>query len=207
MLLRPTVSQQQRRLAHALLFQHAAGSHGGLEFGPPQASIRHVSSSWWITQSVSVASQSLSYYLAQSRGRSLVSVRSFGRVSGVIATHSSAGRSLKVLTTPIFPPYLPSRGLSRSPEPVRMPASAVAPDDTLQVGIVPEATKSNDEPFQDFPSDPESDDEVPVEAEELQDALSRPPPANSSYLPLPWRGRLGYVSHVDSRILSDAGPL
>lgn len=88
-----------------------------------------------------------------------------------------------------------------------MPASAVAPDDTLQVGIVPEATKSNDEPFQDFPSDPESDDEVPVEAEELQDALSRPPPANSSYLPLPWRGRLGYVSHVDSRILSDAGPL
>ncbi|KAF4218360.1 hypothetical protein CNMCM8980_002568 [Aspergillus fumigatiaffinis] len=74
-----------------------------------------------------------------------------------------------------------------------MPASAVVPDDTLRIGIVPQATKSNDEPSQDVPSDPESDDDVPVEAEELQDALSRPPPVNSSYLPLPWRGRLGYA--------------
>lgn len=42
--------------------------------------------------------------------------------------------------------------------------------------------------------DPESDEEVPVEAEELKDALGRPPPVNSNYLPLPWKGRLGYVS-------------
>ncbi|GAB1217987.1 hypothetical protein ATERTT37_007231 [Aspergillus terreus] len=41
--------------------------------------------------------------------------------------------------------------------------------------------------------DPESDVDVPVEAEELQEALSRPPPVNSSYLPLPWKGRLGYA--------------
>ncbi|RAL17006.1 UV-endonuclease UVE-1 [Aspergillus homomorphus CBS 101889] len=41
--------------------------------------------------------------------------------------------------------------------------------------------------------DPESDEDVPLEAEELQDALSRPPPVNSSYLPLPWKGRLGYA--------------
>ncbi|KAF4157015.1 hypothetical protein CNMCM6069_006184 [Aspergillus lentulus] len=74
-----------------------------------------------------------------------------------------------------------------------MPASSVVPDDTLRMGIVPQATKSNDAPSQDVPSDPESDDDVPVEAEELQDALSRPPPVNSSYLPLPWRGRLGYA--------------
>jgi UV DNA damage endonuclease len=45
------------------------------------------------------------------------------------------------------------------------------------------------------PIDPESDEEVPVEAEELQEALSRAPPVNSSYLPLPWKGRLGYVSN------------
>jgi UV DNA damage endonuclease len=44
------------------------------------------------------------------------------------------------------------------------------------------------------PIDPESDEDVPVEAEELQEALSRAPPVNSSYLPLPWKGRLGYVS-------------
>jgi UV DNA damage endonuclease len=42
--------------------------------------------------------------------------------------------------------------------------------------------------------DPESDEDVPVEAEELEEALGRPPPVNSSYLPLPWKGRLGYVS-------------
>ena len=42
--------------------------------------------------------------------------------------------------------------------------------------------------------DPESDEDVPVDPEELKDALGRPPPVNSSYLPLPWKGRLGYVS-------------
>lgn len=47
--------------------------------------------------------------------------------------------------------------------------------------------------------DPESDDNVPIEAEELQEALSRPPAVNSSYLPLPWKGRLGYVSCDNSR--------
>ncbi|KAF9885896.1 hypothetical protein FE257_012276 [Aspergillus nanangensis] len=41
--------------------------------------------------------------------------------------------------------------------------------------------------------DPESDEDVPVEAEELQEALARPPPVHSSYLPLPWKGRLGYA--------------
>ena len=30
--------------------------------------------------------------------------------------------------------------------------------------------------------------------EELKEALGRPPPVNSGYLPLPWKGRLGYVS-------------
>jgi UV DNA damage endonuclease len=42
--------------------------------------------------------------------------------------------------------------------------------------------------------DPESEEDVPLELEELQDALTRPPPVNSSDLPLPWNGRLGYVS-------------
>lgn len=42
--------------------------------------------------------------------------------------------------------------------------------------------------------DPESDQEVPVDADELKDALGRPPPVHSDYLPLPWKGRLGYVS-------------
>ncbi|KAJ5256836.1 hypothetical protein N7478_012940 [Penicillium angulare] len=41
--------------------------------------------------------------------------------------------------------------------------------------------------------DPESDENVPLEEDELKEALGRPPPVNSSYLPLPWKGRLGYA--------------
>lgn len=41
--------------------------------------------------------------------------------------------------------------------------------------------------------DPEADGEEEPDEEELQAALSRPPPVNSNYLPLPWKGRLGYV--------------
>ena len=42
--------------------------------------------------------------------------------------------------------------------------------------------------------DPEAEgDEEPDELE-LKEALSRPPPVHSDYLPLPWKGRLGYVS-------------
>ena len=40
--------------------------------------------------------------------------------------------------------------------------------------------------------------------EEIQAALSRPPPVHSDYLPLPWKGRLGYASRcVLVRIISN----
>lgn len=42
--------------------------------------------------------------------------------------------------------------------------------------------------------DPEAEGEEEADEEEIQIALSRPPPVNSDYLPLPWKGRLGYVS-------------
>ena len=41
--------------------------------------------------------------------------------------------------------------------------------------------------------DPEADGDDEADEEEIQAALSRPPPVNSDYLPLPWKGRLGYV--------------
>lgn len=42
--------------------------------------------------------------------------------------------------------------------------------------------------------DPEADaDDLDADPEELSAALSRPPPVNSSHLPLPWKGRLGYA--------------
>jgi UV DNA damage endonuclease len=43
------------------------------------------------------------------------------------------------------------------------------------------------------PSDPEAGEEEDASPEELTQALARPPPVNSSYLPLPWKGRLGYA--------------
>ncbi|KLJ05587.1 hypothetical protein EMPG_10920 [Blastomyces silverae] len=41
--------------------------------------------------------------------------------------------------------------------------------------------------------DPEANVDIPADVEEVKEALSRPPPVNSSYLPLPWKGRLGYA--------------
>ncbi|KAL8975841.1 MAG: hypothetical protein Q9205_008040 [Flavoplaca limonia] len=42
--------------------------------------------------------------------------------------------------------------------------------------------------------DPEADGEEEADEEEIKAALSRPPPVNSDVLPLPWKGRLGYVN-------------
>ena len=41
--------------------------------------------------------------------------------------------------------------------------------------------------------DPEAVGDEPASADEVKAALERPPPVNSDYLPLPWKGRLGYA--------------
>jgi len=41
--------------------------------------------------------------------------------------------------------------------------------------------------------DPEADGDEEAGEEEVKEALSRPPPVHSSYLPLPWKGRIGYA--------------
>ncbi|KAF1991333.1 UV-endonuclease UvdE [Aulographum hederae CBS 113979] len=41
--------------------------------------------------------------------------------------------------------------------------------------------------------DPEAEGDEEADEEEIKEALSRPPPVNSDYLPLPWKGRLGYA--------------
>ncbi len=46
--------------------------------------------------------------------------------------------------------------------------------------------------------DPEAEGDEEADEEEIQAALSRPPPVNSDYLPLPWKGRLGYVSFAQA---------
>ncbi|KAF2873164.1 UV-endonuclease UvdE-domain-containing protein [Massariosphaeria phaeospora] len=42
-------------------------------------------------------------------------------------------------------------------------------------------------------ADPEVDGENDDDDGDVKEAVSRPPPVNSSYLPLPWKGRLGYA--------------
>jgi UV DNA damage endonuclease len=41
--------------------------------------------------------------------------------------------------------------------------------------------------------DPEAEGEEEADEEEIKEAMLRSPPVNSNYLPLPWKGRLGYV--------------
>lgn len=62
-----------------------------------------------------------------------------------------------------------------------------------------ESTPSSQRPMGDAVAvDPELVGEEDVSPEELEEALGRPPPVNSGYLPLPWKGRLGYVSSPTS---------
>lgn len=42
-------------------------------------------------------------------------------------------------------------------------------------------------------ADPEAEGDEEADEEEVKEALSRAPPVNSDYLPLPWKGRLGYA--------------
>ncbi|KAL5403181.1 hypothetical protein PMIN04_012869 [Paraphaeosphaeria minitans] len=41
--------------------------------------------------------------------------------------------------------------------------------------------------------DPEADEDAAEGEDEVKQASSRPPPVNSDYLPLPWKGRIGYA--------------
>jgi UV DNA damage endonuclease len=51
--------------------------------------------------------------------------------------------------------------------------------------------------------DPEDEaDGLEEDEVEVKEALSRPPPVNSEYLPLPWKGRLGYVSASYTRYMT-----
>jgi UV DNA damage endonuclease len=51
---------------------------------------------------------------------------------------------------------------------------------------------SKTEPDEGYDPDADGDGEE-VNEEDIKEAVSRPPPINSAYLPLPWKGRLGYA--------------
>jgi hypothetical protein len=54
---------------------------------------------------------------------------------------------------------------------------------------------------------PKAEDEA--SPAELEAVLAKPPPVNSEYLPLPWKGRLGYVSYLitPQKSLTESGLL
>jgi UV DNA damage endonuclease len=55
--------------------------------------------------------------------------------------------------------------------------------------------KKEDDDEWDQRLDPDGDDAGPAEdVDVMKKEAARPPPVNSGYLPLPWKGRLGYVS-------------
>ncbi|EMC95041.1 hypothetical protein BAUCODRAFT_35040 [Baudoinia panamericana UAMH 10762] len=72
-------------------------------------------------------------------------------------------------------------------------------DDDVELADIPakpaatkKAKKSEEQDLAERDPEAEGDEEAPDE-EEVKEALSRPPPVNSDYLPLPWKGRLGYA--------------
>lgn len=182
----------RQRSARALLLpgQHATRFHDAEAFrattttSPASSSVqfrfRHVPASWPMTRPVAVANKSLSAVsdLTPLPLRARVDARTR------TAVHSCARRS------PI--PITSSQVRLFSVQPSRGTVSMGAQDASV---LQDDGRNGNGIPAQDG-LDPESEEEVPVEAEELQDALTRPPAVNSSYLPLPWKGRLGYVSLI-----------
>lgn len=57
----------------------------------------------------------------------------------------------------------------------------------------PASVKSAKSTGDEFRDDPEAVDDEEADPEEVEKALARPPPVHSDYLPLPWKGRLGYA--------------
>lgn len=76
---------------------------------------------------------------------------------------------------------------STRPDVETVSATAAGPDaKKLATVKIAEDRKENPE------ADAEEEDEE-ADEEEVKEALTRPPPVNSDYLPLPWKGRLGYA--------------
>jgi UV DNA damage endonuclease len=66
-----------------------------------------------------------------------------------------------------------------------------------RAGTAAKTAKAQKRSAADEIADPEADDPEGEAVEDIQAAALRPPAVNSSYLPLPWKGRLGYVCITD----------
>ncbi|CEJ58019.1 Putative UV damage repair endonuclease [Penicillium brasilianum] len=179
------------RLLRAPPLQHA---------GPPTSGLggcRHPSSQFSPDRSITVASTNPpALLLAHVRhaARPVLHIYSSIRLNGPAgpAQFSSVTRKL-VASSPSGVTLNIARDIDDfvDSETVAMAVDAriadAKPADILNGDVPPAASRAE------ATLDPESDEDVPVDPEELQEALGRPPPVNSSYLPLPWKGRLGYA--------------
>ncbi|KAI5301894.1 hypothetical protein KEM56_001243, partial [Ascosphaera pollenicola] len=77
--------------------------------------------------------------------------------------------------------------------PADSPLSEVDVEVKTPIEIKEELKEELLDPSEEACSDMEAGEEAPASTEEVKEALFRPPPVNSSYLPLPWKGRLGYA--------------
>ncbi|KAL9619989.1 MAG: hypothetical protein Q9160_005458 [Pyrenula sp. 1 TL-2023] len=114
------------------------------------------------------------------------------------ASPDATGRDEKLDTAKIAPskavkktpsqaksdPEFSDSPLSDISDPLPEPTPKSAP----RTRQTPKAAQDKDENL-----DPEADGLEEANDEELKEAISRAPPVNSSYLPLPWKGRLGYA--------------
>ena len=81
---------------------------------------------------------------------------------------------------------------------------SIKEEDAESTAVTP-ATKAQSKDIQFF--DPDAEEDGEADEAELQAALSRPPPVNSDFLPLPWKGRIGYVSCVSIIFTATANSL
>ncbi|PWY66390.1 UV-endonuclease UvdE [Aspergillus sclerotioniger CBS 115572] len=175
------ISPRQRFHRALLPVQHVAHYHVPQNSGSQFCQVRHLSS----VRIIQVANPSPIHTRCGSLPLHASSV----------TTHPC--RSSRPVTASVA--FTPSRIPAGSRAVSNVTQAAMAIDEILQDGVDGNVLHEvqdvdvKEEPKIGAAMDPESDEDVPVAAEELQDALSRPPPVHSSYLPLPWKGRLGYA--------------
>ena len=179
------------RLLRVPPFQHAG-------FANSRLAGRHLSSLRTPDRSVAVANTRsivpiLGYIRHASRPSSASSFPFYSVINFTYFSRSSANVAAATLLQSYSQFLARGTASSQAPEDVAMAKKTntdVRPAEVLNGDVDSSAAQAK------ISLDPESDEDVPVEPEELKEALGRPPPVNSSYLPLPWKGRLGYVSHA-----------
>ena len=103
-----------------------------------------------------------------------------------VAAAAPGKKSKKGPATPKVKPPPSDSSLSDLSD-IETPATSVPESDA------PKPTTKKNAP-KETTADPEADDaDEPADEEEIKAALSRPPPVDSDYIPLPWKGRLGYA--------------